>query len=160
VDAAPGAAVPVVRAVPDGDAASAGAASPSGAQVEVDALRVAVAALATTARGASGWTGPDRQGLLTDLNLTIDTLSAVRSTVLVAERDAQTWRGHGDPNFAAWVGRKTRLGKRGGAAQARQADQLDTVPEVLAAVTDGRIWNVPGLVDTVLGCEFVDVSVA
>ncbi|MBC7550691.1 MAG: hypothetical protein H7269_07315, partial [Cellulomonas sp.] len=52
--------------------------------------------------------------MLVELNLTIDTLTAVRSSLLIVERDAGTWRGHGDPNFAAWVGRKSRLGKRGG----------------------------------------------
>ncbi|WP_407344527.1 DUF222 domain-containing protein [Pengzhenrongella phosphoraccumulans] len=77
--------------------------------------------------------------MLTELNLTIDTLQAIRSAVLIAERNAETWRGSGDPNFEAWVGRKTRLGKRGGAARVRQAAELDTVPDVLDAVTEGRI---------------------
>ncbi|WP_407344796.1 hypothetical protein [Pengzhenrongella phosphoraccumulans] len=110
-----------------------------GAGGEVAALRAAAAALAAAAAGASGWAGPERQGILTALNLTIDTLQAIRSAVLIAERDADTWRGSGDPTFEAWVGRKTRLGKRGGAARVRQATELDTVPDVREAVTDGRI---------------------
>ncbi|WP_407344517.1 DUF222 domain-containing protein [Pengzhenrongella phosphoraccumulans] len=109
------------------------------ARSEVAGLRAAAAALAAVAAGASGWAGPERQGILTELNLTIDTLQAIRSAVLIAERDADTWRGSGDPSFEAWVGRKTRLGKRGGAARVRQAAELDTVPDVLDAVTEGRI---------------------
>ena len=77
--------------------------------------------------------------MLVELNLAIDTLTAVRSSLLIVERDAGTWRGHGDPNFAAWVGRKSRLGKRGGSTQVRQATQLDTVPKIRDAVTDGRL---------------------
>ncbi|WP_407342292.1 DUF222 domain-containing protein [Pengzhenrongella phosphoraccumulans] len=110
-----------------------------GAGGEVAALRAAAAALASAASGASGWAGPERQGVLTELNLTIDTLQAIRSAVLIAERNADTWRGSGDPSFEAWVGRKTRLGKRGGAARVRQAAELDTVPDVREAVTEGRI---------------------
>ncbi|WP_407341384.1 DUF222 domain-containing protein [Pengzhenrongella phosphoraccumulans] len=106
---------------------------------EVAALRGATAALAAAAAGAPQWAGPERQGVLTELNLTIDTLQAIRSSVLIAERDAETWRGSGDPTFEAWVGRKTRLGKRGGAARVRQAAELDTVPDVREAVTEGRI---------------------
>ena len=102
-------------------------------------MRTAAAVLAAAVAGATGWSGPDRQGVLVELNLTIDTLTAVRSSLLIVERDAGTWRGHGDPTFAAWVGRKTRLGKRGGGTQVRQATQLDTVPEIRAAVAAGEL---------------------
>ncbi|MGV8965627.1 MAG: DUF222 domain-containing protein, partial [Cellulomonas sp.] len=102
-------------------------------------MRAAAAALASVAGGASGWSGVERHEVLTELNLSIDTLTAIRSSVLIAERDAQTWRGHGDPNFEAWVGRKTRLGKRGGAARVRQATELDTVPDVRDAVAAGTL---------------------
>jgi len=106
---------------------------------EIVALRAAAAVLASAAGGASGWTGPERQEALAELNLTIDTLAAVRSALLIAERDAQTWRGHGDPTFAAWVERKTRLGNRGGAARVRQATEPDTVPAVRQAVAAGEL---------------------
>ena len=110
-----------------------------GASGEVVALRASAAALAAAVAGATGWSGPDRQGVLVELNLAIDTLTAIRSSLLIVERDAGTWRGHGDPNFAAWVGRKSRLGKRGGASQVRAATQLDTVPKIRDAVAAGEL---------------------
>ena len=66
-------------------AALGGAVAPiaCGASDEVATLRAAAAVLAAAVAGARGWSGPDRQGVLVELNLTIDTLSAVRSSLLV-----------------------------------------------------------------------------
>ena len=61
-----------------------------GASVEVAVPRAAAAALASVAAGAKGWTGPQRQGVLVELNLTIAPLAAIRSSGLIVERDAET----------------------------------------------------------------------
>ncbi|WP_407341692.1 DUF222 domain-containing protein [Pengzhenrongella phosphoraccumulans] len=102
-------------------------------------LQAAAVLLAADSSDAKEWSGPDRHAVFADLTRTIDTLTATRAAVLIAERDADTWRGHGDPDLSGWAGRVTRLGKRGGTAQVRQATELDAVPEVVVAVTHGRI---------------------
>ncbi|RYV51069.1 HNH endonuclease signature motif containing protein [Pengzhenrongella frigida] len=122
-----------------GPAGHVGAAGPCVARRHMADLQAAAALLAADSSGATEWSGPDRHAVFADLTRTIDALTATRAAVLIAERDADTWRGHGDPDLSGWAGRVSRLGKHGGTAQVRQATELDTVPDVVVAVTEGRI---------------------
>ena len=72
-----------------------------------------------------------RRAMLEQFDRTVDVLTTARAAVLVAECEAGTWRGAGDPTFEAWRGRTSRAGQRVAAAQVRQADQLAAVPRLL-----------------------------
>lgn len=87
------------------------------------------------------WDGPVRHAVLADLDRVIATLVTVRGAVLVAEQEAGTWRGSGDPSMAAWRARRARVGKREAAAQVRRAEGLAAVPRAAQAVTAGRIGS-------------------
>ena len=98
-----------------------------------------MAQLAAAAADAARWPVEERRGVLEHLDRSIDGLTAVRATVLVAERESEAWRASGDRTFEAWRGRTSRSGQRSATVQVRQAEQLDAVPVVATAVTDGRI---------------------
>lgn len=95
----------------------------------------------------SSWNAATRQGVLADLDRMIASLETVRSTVLVAEQEAGTWRGSGDPSLAAWRARTTGAGKRAASAQVRRAEGLVAVPHTAQAVTSGDIgWEHAGVI--------------
>lgn len=103
------------------------------------ALRDAVAGLATAASDARSWDAGDRRAVLADVDHAIARLTAVRSELLLAERDSGDWRGSGDPSFAAWRGRTARVGLRGGATDERRAETLTTMPDLRAATVAGSV---------------------
>ncbi|KGM15571.1 hypothetical protein N867_07315 [Actinotalea fermentans ATCC 43279 = JCM 9966 = DSM 3133] len=103
------------------------------------ALRDAVEGLATLATGARSWDAARRRTILTEVDRAIAGLTAVRSEVLLAERDSGDWRGSGDPSFAAWRGRTARVGVRGGAAEERRAETLTSMREVRDATLAGSV---------------------
>ncbi len=91
------------------------------------------------ATAAESWPAGDRHVVLTELDRGITALSTARSALLVAERKAQTWKGHGDPTFDAWVGRTSGTGARAAAGEVRRAEMLDRAPDVKAAVEKGHL---------------------
>lgn len=103
------------------------------------ALRGAVAGLATAVSDATSWDADHRRSVLADVDHAIARLTAVRSEILLAERDSGDWRGSGDPSFAAWRGRTARVGLRGGATDERRAETLTTMPELRAATVAGSV---------------------
>lgn len=103
------------------------------------ALRHAVAGLATAASDARSWDAGHRRTVLADVDHAIARLTAVRSEILLAERDSGDWRGSGDPSFAAWRGRTARVGLRGGATDERRAETLTRMPELRAATVAGSV---------------------
>lgn len=125
--------------------ARAGATAPEGAAPDRSpAGNAPTAALLTAVRAAAGWApdqwaGPERHQVLAELDRAIATLEMVRGRVLVAEQEAQTWRGAGDPSVTAWRARTGRTGKRAASAQVRQAEGLAATPQVADAVTTGEI---------------------
>lgn len=102
-------------------------------------MAAAMTRLAVKVKDSAGWPTGDRRTVLAELNRVIDGLGAVRAAVLVAERESGDWEGRGDRSFEAWHGRTSRVGQRAATAQVRQADELDVVPGVAAAVTQGLI---------------------
>ena len=103
------------------------------------ALRDAVAGLSTAASHARSWDAGHRRAVLADVDHAIARLTAVRSELLLAERDSGDWRGSGDPSFAAWRGRTARVGLRGGATDERRAETLTTMPDLRAATVAGSV---------------------
>lgn len=103
------------------------------------ALHDAVAGLATAASEARSWEAGHRRTVLTEVDHAIARLTAVRSEILLAERDSGDWRGSGDPSFAAWRGRTARVGLRGGATDERRAETLTTMPDLRAATVAGSV---------------------
>src|SRR3712207_763044 len=63
---------------------------------DVTAVRAAARRLTANAVDVGDWSGAERHRLLTELDRAVDALTAVRATVLVAEREAGTWQGAGD----------------------------------------------------------------
>jgi hypothetical protein len=118
---------------------AAGAPPTAGPLSAVAAVREAVARLVAECADARQWPGPDRHAILKDLDHAVDALVTVRAGVLVAERDAGTWRGSGDKSPQAWRTRTAGVGPRAAAAEMRQAEHLDAAPAAAAAVTEGRI---------------------
>ena len=119
------------------DTTAAGVAARSLSDLEV--VEAALTRLAHDADAVGRWSEDQRRTALARLDRVVDGLTAVRAAVLVAERACGEWQGEGDRDFGAWRGRTGRGGRRSGAAQVRQADQLAAVPAVAAAVTRGRI---------------------
>jgi hypothetical protein len=103
------------------------------------ALRETVDALAATGAGASKLDQGTRRELLAEVDRASGVLATVRAELLLAERESGAWRGSGDPSFAAWRGRTTREGVRGGAAEERRADTLATVPGLREATAAGDV---------------------
>jgi hypothetical protein len=94
------------------------------------------------AGGARDWPSQVRRRVLAGVDRSIDGLAVVRAAVLVAEKESGAWQGSGDRSFEAWRGRTSRAGQRVATVQVRDAEQLDVVPGVAAAVTAGRIgWE-------------------
>jgi len=93
---------------------SAGSAAPcwSGAIDHAGAIAAAMTQLAATAADAARWPVEERRGVLEHLDRSIDGLTAVRATVLVAERESEAWRTSGDRSFEAWRGRTSRSATR------------------------------------------------
>jgi hypothetical protein len=114
-------------------------ADPSLALAQAGVIAAALTDLAASVDGARHWPVDDRRELLRRLDRAVDGLVAVRGGVLVAERESGAWQGGGDRSYEAWRGRTGRIGHRSAAAQMRLADQLDAVPVVAAAVTEGRL---------------------
>jgi hypothetical protein len=107
---------------------------------EVAAIRTGAMRLAAHSTGAPSWPVQDRHRILADLDHTVDVLVSVRAAILVAERDAGTWRGSGDRSPEAWWARTSGVGQRAAAAQLRQAGHLDAAPPTIAAaVAEGTI---------------------
>ncbi|MBX9245137.1 DUF222 domain-containing protein [Actinotalea ferrariae] len=88
-------------------------------------------------RDAADWSPMQRRSVLAALDAAMGALTAVRGDVLVAEREAGTWRGSGDPTFEAWRGRTSRAGTRAVLTQVRQAETATQLPRLGAAVRDG-----------------------
>jgi hypothetical protein len=118
-----------------------GAPGPDGADVlaEMEVIVAAMERVSGRLAGADGWQAPVRRSVLGRLDRAVDGLTTVRAAVLVAERDAGTWREAGDRSPQCWRARTGRTGPGAAAQQVRQAEQLDAVPAVAAAVTAGRI---------------------
>jgi hypothetical protein len=98
-----------------------------------------MARLAGRVAAAGRWPAVERGRILAELDRVVDGLTAVRAAVLIAERDAGSWRGAGDRSFEAARARTSRAGQRAATAQVRQAEHLAAAPEAAAAVTEGRI---------------------
>jgi hypothetical protein len=120
-------------------AAAGGTVDASGTLAEIATIAAAMTRVAARVTVAGRWPGGDRRRVLTELDRVVDGLTAVRAAVLVAERDAGTWRGSGDRSFEASRARSGRVGQRVATAQVRQAAQLAAVPEAVAAVVEGLI---------------------
>ena len=115
-----------------------GSATAGGAGVAL-ALREALAALVVTGAEARTLDQPTRRELLTELDRASGVLATVRAELLLAERESGAWRGSGDPSFAAWRGRTTREGVRGGAAEERRAETFATLPGLREATAAGDV---------------------
>lgn len=124
------------------------AASPTFDDVDgrVDTLSHAARDLAAAVREATAGTpesaafSPLQRGrLLAEVDRVIAVLSSTRADLLIAERDAGTWRGAGDPSVETWRGRTSRVGKRAAVNQVRQAEVLTRMPHVRDAALDGSI---------------------
>jgi len=102
-------------------------------------LREAVEAVGAVARPAVDLDTARRHELLVEIDRADAALAAARSALLLAERAAGSWRGSGDPSFAAWRGRTTRAGVRAGAADERRAEALAAVPQLAEAATAGAV---------------------
>ncbi len=103
------------------------------------ALGDATAGVAELAARARSWDAGQRRSVLCEVDRAIATLTAVRSELLLAERDSGDWRGSGDPTFAAWRGRTARVGVRGGVADERRAETLTAMPDVRTATVAGAV---------------------
>ena len=95
------------------------------AAAQLGSLDDAVAWAGSLGTAAAEWPAEERHRVLAALDRGITALSTARSALLVAERQAETWKGHGDPTFDAWVSRTTGSGQRAAAGQVRRAEMLD-----------------------------------
>lgn len=103
-----------------------------------DLARAVRQATAGTSRSAA--LSPSQRGrLLAEVDRAIAVLSSARADLLIAERDAGTWRGAGDPSVETWRGRTSRVGMRAAVSQVRQAEVLTRMPHVRDAALDGSI---------------------
>ena len=116
-------------------------ATPGGSRATAAARSVdmGIATLTEAAPGASAWSPTERHELLRWADRAVDAITLFRAALLVAEREAGTWRGRGDRSIESWRARTSGAGARSAAAQVRQAEQLATVPAAAAAVTGGSI---------------------
>ena len=115
--------------------------SPGGGHAAGDhaaALFATMPQLAAVLTDTARWPTGQRRAVLADMDHAIDGLGAVRAGLLVAERMSGAWRREGHPSFEACRGRTSHGGQRTATVQARAAEQLDVVPDVAAAVTEGR----------------------
>ena len=103
------------------------------------ALLDAVASIVAATAGAGSWTADRRRSVLGGVDQAIARLTAVRSELLLAERESGAWRGSGDPSFAAWRGRTARVGLRGGATDERRAETLTAMPDLRDATVSGNV---------------------
>ena len=110
-----------------------------GARERAAGVTSAMLLLADAVAGAGVWSTQVRRDVLAQLERSIDGLVAARAAVLVAEKESGAWQGAGDRSFEAWWGRTSRGGQRSASTQVRAAEQLDAVPAVVEAVTQGRI---------------------
>ena len=110
-----------------------------GSTAVVRALRETLATLAAVGAEARTLDQASRRKLLTEVDRASGLLATVRAELLLAERESGAWRGSGDASFAAWRGRTTREGMRGGAAEERRADTLVTVPGLREATAAGHV---------------------
>lgn len=104
-----------------------------------DALHDAVRALSGVAPEARSLDAAARRDLLADVDRATAVLATTRAALVLAEREAGAWRGTGAPSFAAWRGRQTREGARGGATEERRAEVLGGTPGLPEAAADGRV---------------------
>jgi hypothetical protein len=102
-------------------------------------LRAAIDHLSGARVEARSWDPPDRKALIAEVDRAITVLTSVRADLLVAERDAGTWKGSGDPSFEAWRGRTSRTGLRAATTEVRRADTLAAIPAMRAAVDAGDL---------------------
>lgn len=102
-------------------------------------LRRSMAALADVGTSVAQLESSERRELLAEVDRASGVLAAVRAALVLAEREAGAWRGSGDPSFAAWRGRATREGARGGAVEERRAETLATAPGLRDATVAGRV---------------------
>lgn len=103
------------------------------------ALRDAVLAAEQAAEEARAWDPARRRRALEGLDRTLAALTAARSAVLLAERDAGSWRGSGDPSFAAWRGRTSRAGRGAAITEERRATTLADMPALREATVAGEV---------------------
>ena len=115
------------------------AAGATGKASLASALRETLAALAAAAADARTLDQATRRELLAEVDRASGVLATVRAGLRLAERESGAWRGSGDPSFAAWRGRTTREGLRGGVAEERRAETLGTVPGLLEATAAGDV---------------------
>jgi len=109
-----------------------------GAEVAA-ALRRSMTALAGAGRQASSLGGEARRSLLAEVDRASGVLATVRAELALAEREFGAWRGSGEPSFAAWRGRTTREGVRGGASEERRGEVLASVPRLRDAAVAGQV---------------------
>lgn len=102
-------------------------------------LRRSMTALADVGRDVAQLGSAERRELLAEVDRASGVLAAVRAALVLAERETGAWRGSGDPSFAAWRGRATREGARGGAVEERRAETLATAPGLRDATVAGRV---------------------
>lgn len=103
-----------------------------------DLVRAADAA-SEVARRAAGWTPQERRAFVDEVDRATTALAAARAAVLVAERDAGTWRGNGDATFEAWRSRTSRTGMRAASAEVRRGEALRSMPALQDAAQVGHV---------------------
>ena len=91
------------------------------------------------ASSAAAWPAAARARALAELDRVGDLIAAARGRLLTAERDAGTWAGRGDRDLAGWRGRTSRTGVGEAAAQVREAETLEAMPQVERALTGGQV---------------------
>ena len=107
--------------------------------VGASALRDAVAQLRADRAAFATWSSDQRHAALASVDHVIACLTAVRGDLLLAERDASTWKRNGDPSFEAWRGRTSGTGMREAGAEVRRAETLGDIPAMRAAVEAGEL---------------------
>ena len=102
-------------------------------------LLAAARHLAAVVERDAGGDRAGRRAVLTGLGPVEGVLAAVRSAVLLAERDSSTWQRPGVPSFEAAHGSLSRGGLPGARREIRQADVIATMPVVADAVRAGTM---------------------
>lgn len=81
----------------------------------------------------------ERKEVIATVDRAIATLTSTRAALLLAERDAGTWKGSGDPSFESWWARTSHAGMRAATTEVRRADTLAAMPDLRAAVDAGHV---------------------
>lgn len=119
--------------------ASSRPAAPSTGPGPVDLLRATAAAATAAGHVAPTWSPAERRRFIAEADRAMTALAAARSAVLLAERDAGSWRGAGDPTFEAWRSRTSRVGLRAAGAESRRGEALQAMPAMRLAAESGEV---------------------